>query len=159
MSESSKASASRDFATHRRARHEYVLLEKMEAGIELLGAEVKAIRDGQASLAESFGDVEGGQLFLRDLTIQPYRFARAFTADPSRSRRLLMHGREIARLQGLIAAGGVTLIPLRLYARKGRIKVELALCRGKQHADKREAIRSRTAAREADREIASRGRK
>jgi SsrA-binding protein len=159
MTESSKASAPRDFATNRRARHEYILLEKLEAGIELLGAEVKSIRDGQASLAESFGDVTGGQLFLRDLTIQPYRFATAFTADPSRPRRLLMHRREIARLQGMISTEGITLIPLRLYARQGRIKVELAVCRGKQHADKREAIRRQTAAREADRDIAARGRR
>jgi len=159
MTESSKSSAPRDLATNRRAHHDYSILEKLEAGIELLGTEVKSLRDGQVSLAESFGDVEGGELFLRELTIQPYRFGNVFNHEPRRSRRLLLHRREILRLQGMTATEGVTLIPLRLYVKNGRIKVELAVCKGKQHADKRETLRKQTATREADREIAARSRR
>lgn len=158
MTEPEPKARERDLATNRRARHEYRILETVEAGIELLGSEVKSARGGQASLAESFADFDRGQAVLRDLHLQPYRFSHTATPDPRRPRRLLLHKREILRLQGLAATQGIAVVPLRLYVKRGRIKVELALCRGKQHADRRETLRRKTFEREAEREIAARRR-
>lgn len=158
MTEPEKQKAPRDLATNRKARHEYSILEVMEAGIELRGTEVKSLRAGQVSLAESFADVERNEAFLRDLHIQPYAFGNQFNHDPRRPRRLLLHRREIDRLRGLLATQGITLIPLRLFLKRGRVKVELAVCKGKQHEDKRETLRANTARREAEREMADRRR-
>jgi SsrA-binding protein len=142
-------------ASNRRARHDYHVLETIEAGVELRGTEVKSLRDGQASLAESYALVENGEAFLVDLHIQPYRFGNVHNHEPRRKRRLLMHRREIARLAGQVALKGQTLIPLQLYLKRGRVKVELALCEGKQTVDKRETIKRRDADRETARVIAA----
>mgnify|MGYP005844169851 FL=1 len=146
-------------ATNRRARHDYFILETLEAGIELRGTEVKSVRAGEVSLAESFADVENGQVVLRDLHIQPYRCGNVHNHEPKRPRRLLLHEREIARLQGLCAVKGQALIPLDLHLRRGRVKVELGVCKGKHFADKRETLRRREADREARRAVAERGRR
>jgi SsrA-binding protein len=154
-----QAPGAKQLAANRRALHDYHVLEKLEAGIELRGAEVKSIRAGHVSLAEAYAKLEGGEVILHSLHVLPYEHSRAETHDPVRPKRLLLHRAEIRKLAGQITAGGKTLIPLRLYLRKGLVKVEIALARGKQAADKREAIRRRTADREAARAISQRVRR
>ncbi len=146
-------------ATNRRARHDYFVLETLEAGIALRGTEVKSVRAGEVSLAESFADIENGQVILRDLHIQPYRCGNVHNHEPKRPRRLLLHAREIARLHGLCTVKGHALIPLDLHLRRGIVKVELGICKGKHFEDKRETLRRREADREARRAIAERGRR
>ncbi len=144
---------------NRRALHEYHVLGRMEAGIVLRGAEVKAIRDHRCSLAEAYAAIKEGEAFLFGFHVQPYEHARAEDHNPLRPKKLLLHRREIARLLGQTAQAGMTLIPLKLYFRRGRLKVELGICRGKHHGDKREAIRRKTAEREARRAMAGRVRR
>jgi SsrA-binding protein len=139
---------------NRKARHEYFIVEKMEAGIELLGTEVKSIRDGLVDLSAGFAMIENNQLFLRDVHIKPYEFGHQFNHDPRRPRRLLLHRREINRLTGSLAKKGMTLVPLALYlTARGLIKVELGLCRGRQAPDKRERLREEADKRETARAI------
>jgi SsrA-binding protein len=144
---------------NRKAHHDYHVLEKIEAGLALRGPEVKSIRAGEVSLGESFAVVENGQVVLRDLHINPYANARLETCDPVRPKVALLHRSEIKRLADQIAQQGRTLIPLRLYLKRGLIKVELALCAGKHAGDKRETLRRKTAEREAARVIADRTRR
>ena len=143
----------RNLATNRRARRDYLVLETLEAGLELQGTEVKSIRDGKVSLNESFAEVQHRELFAHGLRIEPYSHGNQFNHDPLRPKRLLLHRREIARLGSEAAEKGMTLIPLRLYLKRGRVKLELGLCRGKHHHDKREDLKRRTADREAQRAI------
>jgi SsrA-binding protein len=143
----------RILATHRRARHEYHVLETVECGLELKGTEVKSLRDGHVSMAESFADAEGGELFVRGMRIEPYAHGNQFNHDPLRPKKLLLHRREIDRLMGQVATKGSTLIPLQLYLKRGRVKLELGLCKGKDVRDKRETLKRRTADREARRAI------
>ena len=141
-------------ATNRKARHDYIILEKFEAGISLLGSEVKSIRERRVDLTAGFANLENGELILRDIHIKPYEYAHQFNHDPVRPRRLLVHKREIKRLFGKLTLKGLTLIPLSLYFnRRGKVKVELGLCRGKHAEDKRETLRRKTADREAERAI------
>jgi len=141
---------------NRKARYEYFIMEKIEAGMELRGTEVKSIRDGQVDLGAGFATVENNQVFLRDVHIKPYEFGHQFNHDPRRPRRLLLHRREINRLAGSLAKKGTTIIPLSLYLNaRGLIKVELGLCRGKQAPDKRDRLRSETDKRETARAIAA----
>lgn len=141
---------------NRRARANYTVLESFEAGIALLGTEVKSVRSGNADLTSGFAGLENGELVLREVHIKPYEFGHQFNHEPRRSRRLLLHASELKRLSGKLVQG-CTLIPLAMYFnRRGKIKVELGLCRGKQLYDKRDAIRRRTAEREADRALAAR---
>ena len=137
-------------ATHRRARFDYEILERLEAGVVLLGPEVKSLRAGKASLSDAYALIRRGEAFLENLHISPYPQAGRDNPDPKRQRKLLMHRKEIARLEGRVAERGFTLVPLSLYFREGRVKVELALARGKRQHDKREAIKER----ESDRELA-----
>lgn len=153
-----RADAQKQLATNRKAFHDYHILEKIEAGIELLGGEVKSIREGRVSLNEAFADIDQGQVFLRDLNVLPYSHSRVEDHDPVRPKRLLLHKAEIARLFGQVSVKGHTLIPLRLYLKHGRVKVELALAKGKLFEDKRDSIRKKTADREVAREIANRKR-
>jgi len=133
---------------NRRARHNYLILDTWEAGIELRGCEVKSIREGNASLAESFARVEDGEVFLHGMYIAPYE-PGSYNNPPSRRRRkLLLHRREIAKIAGAASGTGYTLVPLSLYFRRGLAKVELALARGKREYDKRETIKKREAERE-----------
>jgi SsrA-binding protein len=139
-------------ATNRRARFEYEILDTWEAGIALIGPEVKSLREGRANLGDAFAQIHRGELWLEKLHISPYEAAtRNNPTDPQRRRKLLLHGHEIARLDGRVAEKGLTLVPLTLYFRRGRAKVELALARGKHQHDKRESIRRREHDRETQR--------
>ena len=136
---------------NRRARHEYHILERHEAGIELQGTEVKSLREGHITLKDSYADIEEGEIFLVGTHINPYEMGNIYNHDPERRRRLLMHKREILKLGARVAEKGLTLIPLRVYFKEGRVKVEIGLCQGKHTVDKREAIREREVKREIDR--------
>jgi SsrA-binding protein len=137
------------FAVNKSARHDYEILETVEAGIALLGSEVKSIREGRISLKESYAEDRAGGIFLVQCHISPYEAANIFNHEPERERRLLLHKREIKRLAGKIKEKGLTLVPTRVFANdKGRIKVELALARGKREYEKREAIKKRDTDRE-----------
>jgi SsrA-binding protein len=145
-------------AENRRARYDYFLEDKFEAGIELKGTEVKALRTGQSSIAESYALVEDEEVFLINSSIPPYGSQGYSTHEPRRRRRLLMRAREIAKLHGAITRQGLTLIPLSLYFNsKGRAKVELALARGKKVHDKRDTIKERDWKRDQARIMRSRG--
>jgi len=149
----------RNIATNRRARFEYEVLETFEAGISLLGPEVKSLRDGKASLGDAFAAIRGGEVFLHKLHISPYDPATRENADPLRTRKLLLHRQQIRKFSGRVEERGLTLVPLRLYFNDdGRVKVELALVRGKRSYDKRETIKRREADREAQRAMRGRGR-
>ncbi|HEY8240285.1 MAG TPA: SsrA-binding protein SmpB [Kiritimatiellia bacterium] len=153
-----KPRGSGQLATNRKASHHYFILEKIEAGIELRGPEVKSIRDGRVSLDEAFADINNGEMVLRDLHIQPYKHSRVEELDPVRPRKLLLHKAEIFRLLGQIQIKGHTLVPLRLYLKQGLIKVELGLAKGKQFADKRESLKRKEHDRDVARIVASRKR-
>ncbi|HVA65353.1 MAG TPA: SsrA-binding protein SmpB [Elusimicrobiota bacterium] len=145
--ESDKISVS----TYRKARHFYEILETYEAGISLEGPEVKALRGGQASLDGSFGRAEGGDIYLFNFYIPPYRYATQNTdADPRRKRRLLLRRREIDKITGSLQIKGLTLVPLEVYFRRGWAKVAVGLARGKKGPDRREALKKKAAAREAE---------
>ncbi len=145
-------------ATNRKARFEYEILETVEAGIALLGPEVKSLRAGKANLADAYAVVRRGEVFLVGAHVSPYAQASRENPDPRRERKLLLHRAEIARLAGKVAERGLTLVPLGLYFREGRAKVELALARGRRRYDKREAIRRREQDRELRRVVSERGR-
>lgn len=138
-------------AQNRKAYHDYFIEDRFEAGIELFGTEVKSIRAGNVNLKDSFCTVKDGELFAHGLHISPYEKGNIFNRDPLRPKRLLMHRREIAKLQARTQQDGLTLIPLSLYLKDSRVKVELGLARGKKLYDKREAAARRDADREIDR--------
>ena len=139
-------------ATNRRARFDYEIVDTFEAGIALMGPEVKSLRDGRANLGDSFATIHRGEAWLEKLHISAYEPAtRANPTDPQRRRKLLLHRREIDRLDGRIAEKGLTLVPLTVYFLGGRAKIELALARGKHRHDKRETIRRREQDRETQR--------
>jgi SsrA-binding protein len=143
-----------NLTVNRRATHDYFVLERLETGIELVGTEVKVVRNGEAGLTGSYAQVKNGQLFLNQVMIPPYEFGNRFNHDSLRTRRLLVHKREIRKLQAMSEQKGLSLIPLRLYlSPKGLVKVELGICRGKAQEDKRETIKRREADLEARRAI------
>ena len=144
-----KAAQRETIVENRLARHNYHLLEHWEAGLELTGSEVKSLRAGQVQLKDSYGLLREGQLWLLNCHISPYQNAGYALQSPDRSRRLLLHRDELNRMEGQTREKGLTLIPLRLYWKQGRVKCELALAKGKQLYDKREAERRRTAEAEA----------
>jgi SsrA-binding protein len=135
-------------ATNRKASHEFFLLEKFEAGISLQGSEIKSIRAGQISLAEAYVRVDGNEAWLEDAHIAPYEHAGAFGHEPRRSRRLLLHKKEIRKLWNEVRQKGVTIVPTRIYLKNGRAKVEIAIAKGKKLYDKRQVIAKRDAERE-----------
>jgi SsrA-binding protein len=143
-------------ASNRRARHDYSILELFEAGVALMGTEVKSLRQGQASLADAFATVDDGEVWLRNLHIPEYRHGSWTNHEPRRNRKLLLHRQEIDRLVGKIRDGNLTLVPLSLYFSGGKVKVELALARGKQAHDKRQDMARRDAQREVVRELGRR---
>ena len=145
-------------AENRRARHDYHLLERYEAGIALTGTEVKSLRAGRADLARAFADVRGGEVWLMGAHIDEYAQGNVANHDPDRSRKLLLHRREIERLLGKVAERGLTIVPLRLYFKEGRAKLELGLARGKKTYDKRASIRERDERRELAKEARARQR-
>lgn len=138
-------------AVNRKARHDYFVQETYEAGIELFGTEVKSLRLGQVNLKDSWCDIQNAELFIKQMHISPYEKGNIFNRDPIRPRKLLMHKREILKLYGTLKQEGLTLIPLSLYFKNGRVKVELGLCKGKKLYDKRDDIAKRDAKRTIDR--------
>ena len=142
--------------TNRKARREFHIIETYEAGIELLGSEVKSLRGGKGNLKDSYGSLEKGEVFLCNMHISPYEQGSVFNEDPYRKRKLLLHKREIKRLFGLISRRGYTLIPLSLYFKRGRLKLEIAVAKGKKLHDRREDIRKREMDREMERAIRGR---
>ena len=142
--------ADRTIATNRRARHEYHILETIEAGLVLRGTEVKSLRAGGVSFKDSYATIRSGEGWLLGCHINPYSHGTDANHDPERDRKLLLHRRELGRLTGKIAERGLTLIPLRTYFKRGRVKVELGLGRGKKLHDKRATIRERDTQREMD---------
>ncbi len=145
-------------ATNRRARHDYEILDTVEAGIALLGPEVKSLRDGKANLSDAYASVRRGEIFLHNCHISPYAPATRANPDPRRERKLLLHRSEIAKLDSRVRERGLTLVPLALYFKDGRAKVELALARGKAQYDKRQALRRKEDDREARRALRAKGR-
>ena len=149
-----KKKKSGNLTVNRRISHDYFILEKHEAGIELVGTEVKVVRNGEAGLKGAYVKVEDGQLMLHQVTIPPYAFGNRFNHDSLRTRRLLMHKREIRKLKAASEQKGLALIPLRLYlTHKGRVKVEIGVCKGKAQYDKRETVKRREADLEAKRSV------
>ncbi len=143
-----KAKGVKQIASNRKAFHDYFVLERYEAGIELFGTEVKSIRAGTVNLKDSFCTIKNGELFARGLHISPYEHGNIFNRDPMRPKRLLMHKREILKLNARVMQDGVALIPLSLYFRDSRVKLELGLCKGKKLHDKRDAAAERDAQRD-----------
>lgn len=141
----------KQIASNRKAFHDYFIEEKYEAGIELAGTEVKSIRQGNVNLKDSFCAVKDGEMFLYGVHISPYEKGNIFNKDPRRTRKLLLHRREILKLQAKVQQDGYALVPLSLYLSGSRVKVELAVARGKKLYDKREAAAQRDAKREMDR--------
>jgi len=158
MSAKAHKPRSGDVATNRRARHRYEFVETMEAGIELRGTEVKALREGKAQLADAYAAIEGGEVWLRNMHIPPYAPAADDNHDPERPRKLLLHREEIERLIGRSQRKGLTLIPTRVYFKGSRAKVELALARGKDQRDRRREIQDRDVRRDVERELRERNR-
>jgi SsrA-binding protein len=148
MARTAREDAQKSIAENRKAFHDYHILETFEAGIVLVGTEVKAIREGSANLRDSFARVEDGEVWLYNVHINPYSHRGYADHEPTRRRKLLLHRQEIRKLIGKTVEKGLTLVPTRLYFKSGHVKVALALARGKQAHDKRETIKRR----EADRE-------
>ena len=145
-----------DIATNRQARHRYNFLETWEAGVMLTGTEVKSLRDGKATIKDGYAAVRDGEVWLYNVHIPPYAPASRENHEPERPRKLLMHRREIERLIGKTREKGLTLVPTRLYFRDGRVKVEIALAKGKDVGDKRQTIKEREMKREMERAIRAR---
>lgn len=145
-------------AENRKARHEYFIVESLEAGIELFGTEVKSIRAGGVNLKDSWISVDDGEAFIKNMHISPYEKGNIFNRDPYRVRKLLLHKKEIMRLFGQVKQGGYTLIPISMYFKGSRVKVQVGLCKGKKLHDKRDDIAKRDAGREIERAIKERNR-
>ncbi|MDO5558639.1 MAG: SsrA-binding protein SmpB [Oscillospiraceae bacterium] len=141
---------------NRKARHDYFVLESFEAGIELVGTEVKSLRQGGVNLKDSWCSIDNGELYIKGMHISPYEKGNIFNRDPMRVRRLLMHRSEINKLFGTIKRDGLTLIPISIYFKGSNVKVQVGLCKGKKLHDKRDAIAQRDAKREIDRMIKTR---
>jgi SsrA-binding protein len=147
------ADARKLIAENRKARHDFQIVERVEAGIALTGTEVKSLRDGGGNIRESYAQLRGGELFLVGANIAPYRQGNLANHEPLRDRKLLLHRREIEQLGAKVAQRGMTLVPLSLYLTNGKVKLELGLARGKEGADKRHAIAERDARRQMERAV------
>ena len=146
----------KEIASNRKAFHDYFVLERFEAGIELFGTEVKSIRAGQVNLKDSYCTIREGELFVRGMHVSPYEKGNIFNRDPVRIRRLLMHKREIRKLQTVVKQDGLALIPLSVYFKNARVKLEIGLCKGKKNYDKRDSDAERNAKRDMDRAMKER---
>jgi SsrA-binding protein len=153
MAKGKRKAAPGDVATNRQARYRYELLDSWEAGLMLTGTEVKSLRDGKVQLKDGYAAVKDGEVWLHNVHIPPYGPAARENHDPDRSRKLLLHRREIERLAAQARERGLTIVPTRLYFSDGRAKVEIALARGKDVGDKRQAIKERELKREMERAI------
>ncbi|NLL63085.1 MAG: SsrA-binding protein SmpB [Ruminococcaceae bacterium] len=138
-------------ARNKKAYHDYFVLESYEAGIELFGTEVKSVRQGKINLKDAWCNIDNGEIFVNGMHISPYDHGNIFNRDPMRKRRLLMHKKEIEKLFGQVKQEGLTLIPLSAYFNRGRLKIQVGLCKGKKLYDKRESIARKDADREAKR--------
>jgi SsrA-binding protein len=145
-------------AKNRRARHDYHVVDSVEAGVVLRGTEVKSVRLGKVQLVDGFAKVDGGEIFLYGVHINPYEQGNRFNVDPRRTRKLLLHRSEIRRLDRQVREKGMTLIPLSVYLKRGRVKLEVGICRGKRMHDKRRAIAERDADRDMERALRRRTR-
>ena len=150
---SPKAQGVKQAAANRKAFHDYFILERYEAGIELFGTEVKSIRAGTLNLKDSFCTIKNGEIFVRGMHISPYEQGNIFNRDPMRTRRLLMHKKEILKLNAKVMQDGAALIPLSVYFKDSRVKVEVGLCKGKKLYDKRESEAKKQASRDIDRTL------
>ena len=148
-----KATGVKQVARNKKAYHDYNILEKFESGIELFGTEVKSIRQGNVNLKEAFCMIKDGELFARGMHISPYEKGNIFNRDPVRPKRLLMHRREINKLYARIKQDGLALIPLSVYFKNSRVKLELGLARGKKHHDKRNTESEKTSNRDIERKL------
>ena len=153
-----KPTGTKQIAENRRARHDYELLDRFEAGIVLTGTEVKSLREGRVTLAQAYADVRGDEVWLIGADIATYDQGNIANHEPARDRKLLLHRREIASLIGKVRERGQTLVPTRLYFKDGKVKVELALAKGKEKGDKRRDIAARDAQRQIERAVKSRRR-
>ncbi|MEA4826987.1 MAG: SsrA-binding protein SmpB [Clostridium sp.] len=151
-----KDNKSNSLAQNRKAYHDYFIDEVFEAGIALVGTEVKSIRGGKANLKDSYAQVKNGEIFVCNMHVSPYEKGNIFNKDPLRERKLLLHKKEIDTLLGYTAQKGFTLIPLSLYLKKGRVKLALGVARGKKNYDKRDAIAEKSAKRDIDRQMKER---
>ena len=146
-----KAKGTKQIAANRKAYHDYFVDDKYEAGISLVGTEVKSLRAGQVNLKDSYCTIKNGELFANGIHISPYEQGNIFNRDPRRTRKLLMHKREILKLFSLVSQKGYTLVPLSLYFKDSKVKVEVGLCRGKKLYDKRDAEAEKQASRDSER--------
>ena len=151
-----KKEAFKTIAQNRKARHDFFVEESYEAGIELVGTEVKSLRKAACNLRDAWCDIKQGEIFIRQMHISPYEQGNIFNRDPTRVRRLLMHKREIRKLSELVMQKGYTLVPLSVYFKGSNIKVQVGLCRGKKLYDKREDTAKRDAQRDIDRNLKER---
>jgi SsrA-binding protein len=149
-------SGSKLITANRRARHDYHLLERVEAGIQLTGTEVKSLREGGAQLGQAYAEIRDGEAWLVGASIAEYAQGNLQNHRPERARKLLLHRREIDSLEGMVREKGLTLVPTRLYFKDGRVKIELAVARGKERIDKRRDLAERDARRQIERELKSR---
>lgn len=156
MNPQKKTSKPRISIQNKKAFHDYFVIEKMEAGIELIGTEVKSIRNGNVNLKDSWCSIVNGEIFMNNVHISPYEHGNIFNRDPIRSRKLLMKKREIMRLFGLVKQDGYSLIPLKIYFNRSLVKAEIGLCKGKKLYDKREDMERKTAKRDIERAIKQR---
>ena len=157
-SEIGMAESGKILASNRKAYHDYHIDETHEAGVVLTGTEIKSVRAGSVNLRDSYAQVRNGEMWLMNVHIAPYEPASRQNVDPYRDRKMLMHRKEILRLFGRVQEKGLTLVPLRLYLKKNKAKVEIGLARGKKEYDKRDAIAKRESAREIDRAVKTRAR-
>lgn len=158
MAQPQNKPATKSIAVNREARHEYFVIEALETGIELKGTEVKSLRRGTVNLKDSWVDIEDGDLIVKGMHISPYEQGNIFNQEPTRPRRLLAHKNEIRRLGQQCKLQGYTMVPLSLYFKQGRVKLELGLCKGKKLYDKRADAADRAAKRSIDRAVKSNGR-
>lgn len=145
-------------AKNKRARHDYHVVDSVEAGVVLKGTEVKSVRQGKVQLVDGFAKVEGGEIFLFGVHISPYEQGNRFNVDPRRTRKLLLHRSEIRRLERQVREKGMALVPLTVYLKRGRVKLEIGVCRGKKTYDKRQTIAKRDAERDMERALRRRTR-
>ena len=145
-------------AENRKARHDYFVEEAMEAGLVLVGTEVKSIRKGRVNLKDCYADIYNGEVIIKNMHISPYEHGNIFNVDPLRERKLLLHKEEIRRLDGLVSRDGYTLIPLSLYLKDGKVKVALGVCKGKKNYDKRDAMIEKAQKRDIDRAMKEKNR-
>ena len=151
-----KEKGGRLIAQNKKAYHDYFIEESYEAGIELIGTEVKSIRAGKANLKDSYAEVRNGEIWVRNMHVSPYEQGNIFNKDPMRDRRLLLHKFQIANLTKYVTQSGYTMVPLSLYLKNGRVKVNIAVVRGKKNYDKRDALREKDAKRTIERELKDR---